>query len=238
MKPGDTRIYEITLSDWSGSLPLIVTIRRKSVRNINLYVKAPRGDVVVTAPWHIPDGAIVDFLFRKKSWIDRHRERFLSKDRECEGDLLPGSCVLYRGDKFILDVVESRKNGVELSGNRIILFCSGACSPQRYRRIFEEWQRRRLREELAPLVDRWERILKVKANEVRIKKMKTRWGSCNPSARRIWINLRLIEKSSQCLEYILVHEYLHFFERRHNARFRGLMDRFLPRWREIDKECF
>ena len=64
-----------------------------------------------------------------------------------------------------------------------------------------------------------------------IKKMKTRWGSCNVAARRIWLNLELAKKPEPCLEYIVVHELVHLLERQHNERFAALMDRYLPDWR-------
>ena len=60
--------------------------------------------------------------------------------------------------------------------------------------------------------------------------MKTRWGTCNSEARRIWLNLDLVKKPAACLEYILVHEMVHLLERRHNDRFRDLMDRAMPLW--------
>lgn len=70
--------------------------------------------------------------------------------------------------------------------------------------------------------------------------MKTKWGSCNTSERRIWINLELIKKPIQCLEYIVVHELVHLLEKHHNARFKAHMDNFMPHWRlhreEIGRE--
>ena len=65
-----------------------------------------------------------------------------------------------------------------------------------------------------------------------VKKMKTKWGSCNTSDSRIWINLELAKKSPECLEYILVHELVHLHERHHDDNFRRLMDKFLPHWRK------
>jgi hypothetical protein len=61
--------------------------------------------------------------------------------------------------------------------------------------------------------------------------MKTKWGSCNIEARRIWLNLELAKKPVQCLEYIVVHEMVHLLERHHNERFAELMDGFMPSWR-------
>jgi predicted metal-dependent hydrolase len=61
--------------------------------------------------------------------------------------------------------------------------------------------------------------------------MKTRWGTCNEQARRIWLNLELVKKPPQCLEYIVVHEMVHLLERHHNERFVAYMDEFMPQWR-------
>ena len=62
--------------------------------------------------------------------------------------------------------------------------------------------------------------------------MRTRWGTCNIRARRIWLSLELAKYPLDCLEYVVVHEMVHLLERRHNARFKSLMDKFLPDWRE------
>jgi predicted metal-dependent hydrolase len=61
--------------------------------------------------------------------------------------------------------------------------------------------------------------------------MKTRWGSCNPKARRIWLNLELVKRPIHSLEYVVVHELTHLIERRHGERFKTLMDQHMPQWR-------
>jgi predicted metal-dependent hydrolase len=66
--------------------------------------------------------------------------------------------------------------------------------------------------------------------------MKTRWGTCNVTARRLWLNLELAKKPPQCLDYILVHEMIHLVERHHNDRFKGFMDSFMPQWRLFEEE--
>jgi predicted metal-dependent hydrolase len=94
-----------------------------------------------------------------------------------------------------------------------------------------DWYRARLGALIPDLVERWEPVVGHRADEVRIRKMKTKWGSCNIDARRIWLNLELAKKPPRCIEYILVHELVHLAERHHNDRFRALMDRHLPDWR-------
>ena len=96
--------------------------------------------------------------------------------------------------------------------------------------------RYRLRQELPGIIDRWAKDMGVSVNGFGIKKMKTKWGTCNRKARRIWINLELAKKPPECLEYIVVHELAHLLERYHNSTFYGYMDRFLPQWRIYRKE--
>jgi len=72
--------------------------------------------------------------------------------------------------------------------------------------------------------------------EFRIRNMKTRWGSCNIQAKRIWLNLELIKKDKKHIEYVVLHELVHLLERKHNDNFKAYMDRFMPNWREIRED--
>lgn len=100
-------------------------------------------------------------------------------------------------------------------------------------KITERWYRDQLKAVIPAILERWETRIGVKAKEWRIKKMKTRWGTCNVRDRRIWISLQLAPKPLECLEYVIVHELIHLLERNHNAAFWSYMDQFYPDWREI-----
>lgn len=98
-------------------------------------------------------------------------------------------------------------------------------------RILHQWYRKRLKELIPPLIQKWQTVLGVEVADWGIRKMKTRWGTCNHEARRIWLNLELAHKPVQCLEYIIAHEMVHLIERYHNDRFITLMGQYLPQWR-------
>ena len=100
----------------------------------------------------------------------------------------------------------------------------------------DEWYRAKLKEMLPPIIGRWEKKMGVKVDEFAIKKMKTKWGTCNIEARRIWLNLELAKKPLPCIEYIIVHEMVHLLERHHNERFTAYINHFLPEWKELRKE--
>jgi len=93
------------------------------------------------------------------------------------------------------------------------------------------WYRQRLREQIPPLIAKWEPKIGVQVADWGIKKMKTRWGTCNAEARRIWLNLELAKKPVRCLEYIVVHELAHLISRHHDERFVATLDKHLPQWR-------
>ena len=80
-------------------------------------------------------------------------------------------------------------------------------------------------------MEKWEKIIGVKAEEWAVKQMKTMWGACNTDKKRIWLNLELAKKPVSCLEYIVVHELVHLLECHHNERFVAGMNRFMPRWK-------
>lgn len=86
------------------------------------------------------------------------------------------------------------------------------------------------------MLETWAPVLGVEVSDWRIRKMKTKWGSCRATERRIWMNVELAKKPRRCLEYIVVHELAHLIERRHNGRFQSLLDRSLPRWQLLRAE--
>ena len=78
--------------------------------------------------------------------------------------------------------------------------------------------------------------MKVKVAEYGIKKMKTKWGTCNVKEKRIWFNLELVKKPIEYIEYILAHEMIHLIERNHNDQFIIYLNKFIPKWRHYKEE--
>jgi predicted metal-dependent hydrolase len=99
-----------------------------------------------------------------------------------------------------------------------------------------EWYRQKLKERAEPLIKQWETKIGVQINEWGTKLMRTKWGTCNIGARRIWLNVELMKKPLACLEYVIVHELVHLLERNHNDKFKAHMDNFLPHWRQLKEE--
>lgn len=210
---------------------LEVQIDRKAIKNLHLGVYPPDGHVRIAAPPAISDAALRVAVIERLSWIKRHRAAFARQPREAEREMVTGESHYYRGRRYRLDVVEAYgRPAVELRGRRIVLHVDPAWDADQRGRLLQRWYRAHLREAASPLIETWAAKLGVSVRGWGIKKMKTKWGSCNATARRIWINLELAKKPPACLEYVVVHELAHLVARHHDARFLNLMDRYLPNW--------
>jgi predicted metal-dependent hydrolase len=212
---------------------LRVSVVRKAIRNLHLGVYPPDGRIRVAAPLAVSDAAVRVAVVGKLAWIKRQRASFERQARESQREMVSGESHYYRGRRYRLQVIETdARPRVELRGHHaLLLHVRPEWTPGDREHLLQRWYRERLRELVAPLLERWRDELDVTVREWGIKRMKTKWGSCNSSARRIWLNLELIKKPPACLEYVLVHEMTHLVARNHDERFLGIMNRYLPTWR-------
>ena len=209
-----------------------VQILRKGIKNLHLGVYPPYGRVRVAAPLRVNDEAVRLVVIGKLGWIKRQRARFDAQPRQSAREMVSGESHYFLGRRYRLRVVEHDGVPKVVARNRFIeLHVRPGMSAGRRGKLLERWYRQQLKQLLPPLVDKWQVSLGVQLAEGGVKKMKTRWGTCNAEARRIWLNLELAKKPVQCLEYIVVHELAHLLERHHNDRFVALMEKHLPQWR-------
>jgi predicted metal-dependent hydrolase len=210
-----------------------VQVFRKGIKNLHLGVYPPHGRVRVAAPLRVSDDAVRLAVIGKLGWIKRQRARFEAQPRQSAREMVSGESHYFLGRRHRLRVIKhDGPAAVTLRSKSLLeLQVRPDTTAEQRNRVLHHWYRQRLKELIPPLIMKWETILGVAVAEWGIKKMKTRWGTCNPEARRIWLNLELAKKPVQCLEYIVAHEMVHLKERHHNDRFIALMDQHLPQWR-------
>lgn len=217
---------------------LTVDVVRKDIKHFHLGVYPPMGRIRVAAPLRFNDEAVRLAVITRLGWIRRQQKEFEAQIRQSQREMVTGESHYFQGRRYLLDVIEQEGPASLHIVNNTTLELRVRPGTDRDAReaIMQRWYRRELRAQIPKLLEKWEPKIGVHVAEVRIKKMKTRWGTCNSEAHRIWLNLELIKKPSSCLEYVLVHEMLHFFERNHNDRFRELMDSFMPKWKTFREE--
>ncbi len=223
----NTKPHVITVSG------IRVQIVRKVIKNLHLGVYPPEGRVRVAAPLAVTDAAVRLAVVGKLGWIKRQRNRFKAQLRQSEREMISGESHYFLGRRYRLRVVsEDGPAKVHLRNNSTIeMHVPQYFDVSERQRILQRWYRQQLKELIPPFLEKWQGAIGVQVAEWSVRKMKTKWGSCNAEAGRIWLNLELAKKPSQCLEYIIVHEIVHLLERHHNDRFTSLMNHLLPNWR-------
>src|SRR5579863_5337875 len=212
---------------------LPVQIVRKDIRNLHLGVYPPNGRVRVAAPLKVINDAVRLAVIGKLGWIKRQQARFEGQHRQSKRDMISGESHYFLGQRYRLRVFSHEGAAKVFVRNKstIELHVRPESEADHRIQVLQRWYRRQLKDLIPPMIERWEETIGAKVAAWGVKKMKTKWGSCNTEASRIWLNLELAKKPIQCLEYIVVHEMVHLLERHHNDRFTKLMDSAMPQWR-------
>lgn len=206
---------------------------RKPIKNLHLSVHPPEGRVRVSAPLRIEDEAVRLAVVSRLRWIRRHQKTFADQPRQSQREMVSGESHYFMGRRYRLRVLEhDGPNRVSRNGNsELTMMVRPGTGRDKRERFLNDWYRRHMKSLVPELISQWQPVIGVQVADWGIKKMKTRWGSCNIRDHRVWLNLELAKKPPHCLEYVLVHEMVHLLERRHNDRFKELMDKFMPQWR-------
>jgi predicted metal-dependent hydrolase len=228
----NTRAHDIDVS----GIP--VEVVRKDIKNLHLGVYPPSGRVRVAAPLSVSDEAVRLAVVSRLGWVRRQQKRFEVQERQSPREMVSGETHFFRGRRYRLDVVETDKGmGVRRRTNgRLELRVAPGSSRGFRERVLSEWYRQELRRQADALIQKWAPRIGVRVNGWGIRKMKTRWGTCNKVAGRICLNLELAKKSPACVELIVVHELVHLRYRHHNESFVNEMTRYLPNWRSVRDE--
>ena len=213
--------------------PIEMQLNRKAIKNLHISVLPPDGRVRVSAPKSMSDNAIRMAVISRIPWIKKQQSDFAKQPRQSDREMVSGECHYLWGKRYRLDLIERKgRHEITVGRGRLRLYVNPGTSKENRELVLSEFYRNALKERISDLLDTWQSEIGVEASAWGVKKMKTKWGSCSTSSKRIWLNLELAKKPPECLEYILVHELVHLLERNHNDRFRAYMDKFLSDWRE------
>jgi predicted metal-dependent hydrolase len=211
---------------------IAVDLVRKNIRNLNLTVHPPLGEVRISAPLRMGMGAILAFANSKLEWVRRQQRRVVEWARQAPPEVLDRGGRYVWGKRYVLEVIE--QDGVprvELTDDRMLLRVRPGTGIRKQRDILDAWYRETTLQAIPGLIAKWEPVMGVKVARFFVRKMKTKWGTCNTRSRHIRLNTELAKKPPECLEYVVVHELVHLLEPSHNRRFKELMGQFMPEWK-------
>ena len=230
------------------------SLQFKPIRRINMRLNAPDGLVLVTAPFGVSRKAIDGFVRDNEAWIARQRERLARQPKAPAHAYVTGETEYLWGKPLKLQVltdpdmirqmcgagaeeaVRSGKAGVLQNGDTLILACPAQATAAERGAWMEAWFRRQLGTFLPFVFSGCSTIVGKRAASWYIRKMTTRWGTCNIRTGRVCVNLLLVHLPPEYLSYIVIHELTHLWEGNHGERFKARLDESYPAWRQRREE--
>ena len=210
---------------------ITVEVEHKDIKNLHLSVYPPTGHVRIAAPLRMELDTIRIFAITKLGWIKSQQKKLREQMRETPREYLDRESHYLWGQRYLLAVIEiDQPPQIQIQHRTIWLQVRPGTGEEKKQEIVESWYRDQLRQAVPPLIAHWEPVMGVKVGKVYVQRMKTRWGSCNPTNGSIRLNSELAKKPRECLEYLMVHEMVHLMEPTHNQHFIALMDHFMPSW--------
>lgn len=204
-----------------------VDVTYKDVIHLRVRVLPPDGRVAVSVPLGVQRRSVEAFIDAHDDWIVRARDR-VRHASPGDGPLVDGGSIRLWGRSLTLSVVDEGRTHAHVSGESVLL--AGVDDAAR-RRAIDALYRREIRSGLDQLLGQWQQRIGKEASRIRLRRMTTRWGTCNTVSGAVTLNVALAEHPPEALEYVLVHELVHLWERGHGAAFVERMDQHLPDWR-------
>ncbi|OFR22376.1 hypothetical protein HMPREF2898_01195 [Atopobium sp. HMSC064B08] len=220
-----------------------VELTRKTVKNINLRVSR-EGRVNVSYPWHTSEAAVIAFVESKSDWIRAALSRTSSlgeKDLRTPAPIASGHTVSVWGHPYNLRIIRGPKRTARIFAHDVIITLpsrylddlASTPSQQAIRKTFDVFLAQEMRAVLPELTTAMETKAQKHASRYKVRRMKSRWGSCNIKTGTITLNLELAEHDKEALKYVIAHELTHLYVCGHNREFYALLATFYPNWKEV-----
>ena len=207
-----------------------VKIVRKDVKNITLKVR-PNGEAILTTPKAASDEHIKFIIEKRAKWIAQKRA-FFASFKTPQKEYVSGDDFKYLGRSYRLKVVQSKEERVKLQRGYLELFVKDKSDIKRKRNLVYEWYNEKATLYFFNILQEFNKIVKQDIKSVKIRQMKTRWGSCNPYKSYINLNIELIKKPKACIEYVVFHELVHLLYSDHSKKFYDYLTLYMPDWQK------
>ena len=217
---------------------ICIHVVRKNVKNINFSIRTLDGRVRVSVPKRISNHELQIAISSRLDWIRNKIQVIKNRPKKIIKLYQSGEEIKYLDQQYTLKVIEQSglPHIVERDSAILEMHISSDYSIKSREKLLYEWYRCKLKRQIPILIKKWQPVIGKSVSSWGIKRMKTRWGSCNINKNRIWLNLELAKQPEACLEYVVVHEMTHLLERNHNTHFKKLLDEFIPDWRRIEEQ--
>lgn len=228
-------VYTVTLA---GGDDITIEVERKNITTCRLKV-FPDKTLKFSVPQNTPVDWIESYLNSKRQWMETKLAGFeKTKGYAATTQIRNGMSIRYLGQDLIFSVSESKKLSIQREGKTLHILSSEINNQDKLMEQFEKWWRKESLILLNQQVDKLYPIIEkynVARPKVMLRKMKTLWGSCSPDRGVITFNQYLTKASPACIEYVALHELVHFLYPNHTKQFYNFMSSYMPDWKERKK---
>lgn len=211
-------------------------LERKKVKNLNLRIKADQS-VYVSANKNVSERIIRDFLQSKSDYILKALDRYaeMAKYAPKPKMYVDGESFRILGHDLRLKVMQGKRNQVVSDGIYITMTVKDTSDTAMKRRTMDNWIKKMCQENIQAVCKSvYPKFQKygVEFPALRFRNMVSRWGSCQPNRKILTFNIALIEAPLSCIEYVVMHEFVHFLHPNHSRDFYQYLNMFMPDWKE------
>ncbi|WP_258033380.1 SprT family zinc-dependent metalloprotease [Campylobacter concisus] len=160
------------------------------------------------------------------------KRAFFSSFKTSKKEYVSGEDFKYLGRSYRLKVVQSKEERVKLQRGYLELFVKDKSDLERKENLVYEWYHEKATLYFFNILQEFNKIVKQDIKSVKIRQMKTRWGSCNPYKSYINLNIELIKKPKACIEYAIFHELAHLLYPNHSKKFYDYLTLYMPDWQK------
>jgi predicted metal-dependent hydrolase len=205
-----------------------VKIIKKNVKNITIKI-TKECEVVVSAPYFISDAYVQKFIALKQKWIDKKLaclsllekpKKYINKEK-----------FLFLGENYFLKIIKDTKENAYIEGDTLFLHTTKDDFLTK-EKIIKQWYQKEAYKIYEEIIKRYKDIIGKDITKLRVKSMKTRWGSCNYKKGYINLSLELIKKPLFAIEYVVFHELTHLLYPNHSKEFYGFIQKYMPDYKK------
>lgn len=204
--------------------PITYTLVTKQVKNINMRISS-KGEVVVSANPFVPMDKIDDFVSSKVSWIVKHQK---SMQERSQKSMIDDKHIILFGNSLKIRKTTGKYNHVSYDKDTLYVQCREQADPEKVIRQFLDKLCKDVFLDIATLTFRSLSDYHLEFPDVKIRDMKSRWGSCTPAKNSITLNRKLIHYPFEFIEYVVLHEFVHFIQPNHSKAFYNIIENYMP----------
>lgn len=204
--------------------PITYTLVTKQVKNINMRISS-KGEVVVSANPFVPMDKIDDFVSSKVSWIVKHQK---SMQERSQKSMIDDKHIVLFGNSLKIRKTTGKYNHVSYDKDTLYVQCREQADPEKVIRQFLDKLCRDVFLDIATLTFRSLSDYHLEFPDVKIRDMKSRWGSCTPAKNSITLNRKLIHYPFEFIGYVVLHEFVHFIQPNHSKAFYNIIENYMP----------